>query len=250
MEVNRIYHGDCLELMKDIPNGSVDMILCDLPYGTIKGKNTKWDVIIPFDKLWEQYNRVIKPNCAIVLFGREPFTSLIVTSQINMYKHKWIWNKKQSGSYQNAKYSPLQLDEDIIVLGNGTVYYKPQMRQGVMRFKGGAKVNVIGGESLEKNEGYYSDQYYPINIIDLYNPKTDRIHPTQKPVELFEYLVKTYTDENFTVLDNCIGSGTTAVACLNTNRNFIGIEKDDKYFEIATKRVSEWKPAPKQEKLF
>lgn len=238
LQSNQIYLGDCLSVMQEIDDKSVDLILCDLPYGTIKGKHILWDTIIPFDKLWEQYERIIKDNCAIVLFGREPFTSLIISSNINLYKHKWIWNKKQSGSYHLSKFMPLQIDEDIIVMGRGTVGYFPQMRTGKMRFKGGAKKNAICGATLEQNVRYQSDQYYPTNIIDLYNPKTKRFHPTQKPTNLLEYLIKTYSKENDLIVDNCFGSGSTLVAAKNLNRQFIGIEKEEKYFNIAKERLN------------
>lgn len=228
--------GDCLELMKDIPDKSIDMILCDLPYGTTA---CKWDNIIPFEPLWKQYNRIIKDNGAIVLFGREPFTSKLITSNIKNYKHKWVWNKKQSGSFANAKYMPLQIDEDIVVFCSGRVNYYPIMRKGKMRKKGGSKKKLQTMEGLKNEYFSYNDIYYPINIIEFANckNKSERVHPTQKPVALLEYLIKTYTNENETVLDNCMGSGSTGVACINTNRNFIGIELDEDYFNIAKDRI-------------
>jgi len=229
--------GDCLERMKEIPDGSVDMILCDLPYGTTA---CKWDSVIPFEPLWEQYNRVIKDNGAIVLTAREPFTSLLLISNIKEYKHKWVWNKKQSGSFQNAKFMPLQIEEDILVFSNGKVNYYPQMRKGKMRTKGGCKKSNELFEGLKPNYSTVNDTYYPVNIIEIPNcgNKSQRVHPTQKPVALFEYLIKTYTNEGETVLDNCMGSGTTGVACKNLNRSFIGIEKDETYFKIAQDRIA------------
>ena len=230
--------GDCLELMKDIPDKSIDMILCDLPYGTTA---CKWDNVIPFEPLWEQYNRIIKDNGAIVLFGREPFTSKLITSNIKNYKHKWVWNKKQSGSYFNAKYMPLQIDEDIIVFCKLKVKYYPIMRRGKMRKKGGSKKQNQIANRLKTEYYTYSDLYYPTNILQIANcsNRSKNVHPTQKPVALLEYLIKTYTNENETVLDNCMGSGSTGVACINTNRNFIGIELDEDYFNIAKDRIED-----------
>lgn len=240
LELNKIYNEDCIGAngMCLIPDKSIDMILCDLPYGTTA---CKWDVIIPFDELWEQYNRIIKPHGAMVFTAREPFTSQLVNSNIRNYKHKWIWNKKQSGSPQNAKYMPLQIEEDIIVFCNEKVNYYPQMRKGKMRKRGGYnKSNGIMGEFQVGYENY-SDLYYPVNIIEMANPRIAKLHPTQKPVELFEYLITTYTQENDVVLDNCMGSGTTAIACMNTNRNYIGFENNVEYFEIIERRMVEYK---------
>lgn len=252
----KLYLGDCLNIMNDIPDHSIDMVLCDLPYGIT---SCSWDVVIPFEPLWEQYHRICKEHSPIVLFGREPFTSMMVCSNIKNYKHKWVWNKKQSGSFFNAKLMPLQIEEDIIVFspnyntttrmgGGNTVNYFPIMRKGKMRKRGGAstipKFVVCG---LKENYSNYSDMYYPTNILEFQNcsHKEDRVHPTQKPVELCEYLIRTYTKENDTVLDNCMGSGTTGVACLHTDRNFIGIEKEQKYFETAQKRIKEVEGATK-----
>jgi site-specific DNA-methyltransferase (adenine-specific) len=237
--VDYIQQGDCLELMKNIPDKSIDMILCDLPYGTTA---CKWDSIIPFEPLWEQYKRIIKDGGAIVLTAREPFTSLLVTSNIKWYKHKWVWNKKQSGSFQNAKYMPLQIEEDIIVFAKGKVNYYPQMRKGKMRKRGGAKEKSrVVGSGLQDGYENYSDLYYPTNIIELANPRKNKLHPTQKPVALCEWLIKAYTNENDLVLDNCMGSGSTCVAAINTNRHYIGFELEPHYFEIAQKRIEDAK---------
>jgi len=231
-----LYHGDCLEIMPLIPDKSIDMILCDLPYGTTQ---CKWDAVIDFNELWKQYKRIIKDNSAIVLFGREPFTSLMVTSNVQWYKHKLIWNKKQSGSPINAKYMPLQIDEDIIVFAKGKVNYYPKMRKGKMRKRGGYKEgNNIMGELKEGFENY-SDEYYPVNIIEFANPRTGKLHPTEKPVEVLETVIEYYTNKGDVVLDNTMGSGSTGVACVNLNRGIIGIEKDKIYFEIAKKRIYE-----------
>ena len=235
----KLINGECISEMKKIKDKSIDMILCDLPYGTT---DCKWDNIIPFDKLWEQYNRIIKDNGAIVLFGRDPFSSLLINSNLKGYKHKWIWNKKQSGSFHLAKYMPLQIQEDIIVFTkNGEkVNYYPIMRKGKMRKKGGAKPTEHFGNSLKQIEAHYSDEYYPVNIIEFPNcgNKSKLLHPTQKNTDMLEYLIKTYTKEEEIVLDNCMGSGSTGIACLNTNRKFIGIEKDKNYFDIAFKRIN------------
>ena len=240
LELNKIYNMDCLEGMKLIPDKSIDMILCDLPYGTTA---CKWDTIIPFEPLWEQYKRVIKPNGAIVLTAREPFTSMLITSNMKSYKHKWIWNKKQSGSFANAKYMPLQIEEDVVVFAYGKVNYFPVMRKGKMRKKGGSNKQIQSMSKFIRPDYYkYSDEYYPVNILDEFpncSNKKGREHPTQKPVAPFEYLIKTYTNESETVLDNCMGSGTTAVACINTNRNYIGFELSEEYCNIAEERIRE-----------
>ena len=227
-----LYQGDCLEVMKQIPDKSVDMILCDLPYGTT---SCPWDVVIPFDRLWEQYNRIIKDGGAIVLFGSEPFSSALRMSNIKNFKYDWVWNKKQTGNPFLAKKQPLKIHEIISVFN--TNIYCPIMRTGKMRTKGGSKesnIKVFGGTDKTQN-----DIYYPTSILDFPNcaNKSKKLHPTQKPVALMEYLIKTYTNENDTVLDNCMGSGTTGVACKHLNRSFIGIELDPNYFEIAKNRI-------------
>ena len=229
-----LYNGDCLEIMKNISDKSVDMILCDLPYGTTA---CKWDVIIPFEPLWEQYNRIIKDNGAIVLFGSEPFSSALRMSNIKNFKYDWIWNKKLAGNGILAKKQPLKIHENIMVF-NTTLYF-PQMTKGKLRKKMGLKESEItGGNSYCKET--YNDEYYPQTIQEFStaNMRKGRLHPTQKPVALLEYLIKTYTNENETVLDNCMGSGSTGVACVNTSRDFIGIELDKDYFNIAKQRIT------------
>ena len=231
-----------MELMQHIPDKSVDMILCDLPYGTT---DAKWDLELPIYKLWREYNRIIKDKGAIVLTCREPFTSKLVMSNLKMFKHKWIWNKKLTGNFALAKYMPLQIEEDILVFCKNTVNYYPIMRKGKARSKGTKTPNdekrseTVSG--LRNNNPYeIYDEYYPVNILEF--PNTDRkniSHPTQKPVSLFRYLIKTYTNEGELVLDNCIGSGTTAVACKQANRNFIGIELSQEYVDIANKRLQQ-----------
>jgi site-specific DNA-methyltransferase (adenine-specific) len=244
MELNQVYHMDCLEGMKGIADKSVDMILCDLPYQVT---SCSWDILIPFDKLWQQYERIIKPNGAIVLTAREPFTSALVMSNTKRYKHKWVWNKKQSGSFLNAKHMPMQIEEDIMVFAYGKVNYYPIMRTGKMRVKGGAKKDNGMFVDLGSRYKTYNDQYYPTNILEFPNcsNKAENLHPTQKPVALFEYLIKTYTNEGETVLDNCAGSGTTAIACINTNRNYILYEKEEKYYQIIQERIKKHVYQPK-----
>jgi DNA modification methylase len=236
-EKMRLIHGDCLEKMKDIPDKSIDMILCDLPYGTTA---CKWDVVIPFEPLWEQYKRIIKDRGAIVLFGSEPFSSYLRMSNIKQYKYDWVWNKKLAGNGILAKIQPLKIHENIHVFHSG-IYY-PQKTTGKLRSKMGLKTSELNnGDGIKCVDEYKNNQYYPVSIQEygIGNLRKGRLHPTQKPVALLEYLIKTYTLEGETVLDNCIGSGSTGIACLNTKRNFIGIEKDDKYFEIAKKRIEE-----------
>ena len=230
-----LYNGDCLEIMKQIENKSIDAIICDLPYGSTQ---CKWDTIIPFDKLWGQYNRIIKTNGAIVLFGAEPFSSLLRVSNIKNFKYDWIWDKKKAPNFRGVKSQPLIPYEVISVFNTNT--YNPQMTKGKMRQKGGYysehEQALSSGTKAKIN-----DEYYPKAILEFTKAdnKDSKLHPTQKSLDLMEYLIKTYTNEGDTILDNCMGSGTTGVACINTNRNFIGIEMDAKYFEIAKKRIYE-----------
>ena len=231
MELNKIYNEECIEGMKKIPDKSIDMILCDLPYGTTA---CKWDTIIPFEPLWEQYERVIKDNGAIVLTASQPFTTKLIDSNIDLFRNCWVWNKKISGNPLLAKHQPLKVHEDICVFSKKRHNYYPQMRKGKMRKKGGGRSKLFDMEMSAK----YSDEYYPISIIEFSNAKRG-VHPTQKPVALFEYLIKTYTNEGETVLDNCMGSGTTAIAAINTNRNYIGFELDEGYYNASIERIKE-----------
>lgn len=226
--------GDYLQLMKQIPDKSVDMILCDPPYGTTA---CKWDSIIPFDKMWESLNRVIKPNGGVVLFSAEPFTAKLICSNINNYRHKWVWNKNNSCGFATVNIRPFQVCEDIIVFGKNKVNYYPIIEtRGEPRKKGG----------YSKSDDYdliptssKNNVYYPKNLLNQFpnNNHSNNFHPTQKPVALLQYLIKTYTKENETVLDFTMGSGSTGVACKLTNRNFIGIELDKEYFDIAKQRI-------------
>lgn len=230
-----LWQGDCLEIMKEIPDHSVDLILCDLPYGTTQ---CKWDTIIPFNQLWIEYNRVIAPDKAIVLFGGEPFSSALRMSNIKQYKYDWKWDKKQCGNPLNAKRQPLKTYEDIIVF-NAKSYY-PQMRTGKLRKKGGLTKQPEHTGKVDLEYCTYNDQYYPTAILEFSNAhKSGKVHPCQKPVDLLKYLVRTYTGENEIILDNCMGSGSTGVAALNTNRRFIGIELDPTYCGIAKQRILE-----------
>lgn len=235
--------GDCLEKMKKIPNGSIDMILCDLPYGTTA---CKWDNIIPFEPLWEQYERIIKDNGAIVLFGSEPFSSKLRTSNLKNYRYDWIWEKSLGANPLLCKKQPMKYHENISVFYKKQSTYNPQMVKGKMRNK---KPVTWGNKKDEIYNGSLSSFNGKDNVNDLYYPRSyqyfsnanqkEKLHPTQKPVALLEYLIKTYTDEDEIVLDNCMGSGSTGVACINTNRRFIGIELDKKYFNISVKRIYE-----------
>ena len=235
IDLNKIYNEDCLEGMKRIQDGSIDMILCDLPYGTTA---CKWDTIIPFEPLWKQYERIIKGNGAIVLTASQPFTTSLISSNIKHFKYCWVWNKKLAGNGILAKIQPLKIHEDIVVFGKGKINYFPSMRKGKARYKGGIK-DKHGTFSNAESEKVWSDEYYPTSILEFSGAgmRTGRTHPTQKPIALFEYLIKTYTNEGDIVLDNCMGSGTTAIACINTGRNYIGFELDKQYCDIANERV-------------
>jgi len=239
LDQNRIIliHDDCLHAMNAIKPSAIDLIFADLPYGTTQ---CKWDTVIPFQPLWIHFNRIAKSRIPFVFTAREPFTSVLVQSNITKYHHKWVWNKKQSGSFQTAKYMPLQIEEDVIVFGDRPNYY-PQMRTGRMRQRGGASQtnNAMGDNGLTAGYENWSDQYFPTNILDIANPRRNKLHPTEKPLELMEYLIKTYSKPNDTVLDPVMGSASTGAACVNLNRKFIGIEKDENYFNIAVQKIKE-----------
>ena len=229
-----LLQGDCLELMKNIPTKSVDMVCCDLPFGITQNK---WDKVIPFEPLWEQYHRIVKDNGAIVLFSQMPFTAELVHSNIKNFKYMWIWYKHYCRGFLNAKKQPLRTTEHICVFYKNQCTYNPAMRTGKYRSKGGGFKN---SDCYGAYEGVTStnDQYYPVDILDFAGVSVSKLlHPTQKPTALLEYLIKTYTNHGETVLDNCMGSGSTGVACVNTNRNFIGIELDENYFNIAKERI-------------
>lgn len=231
--------GDCLELMKYIPDGSVDMVLTDPPYGTTA---CKWDSVIPFEPMWEQLKRIIKPNGAIVLFGSEPFSSHLRMSNIKQYKYDWVWDKKKSGNIFLAKHQPMKTFENILIFSKEKHHYFPIMkpREKIKKSKNYGTGEAIGGNRAAEDKVYTYKEKYPIAILEFSNAsQKGKVHPTQKPVALLEYLIKTYTQESETVLDFTMGSGSTGVACVNTGRKFIGIEMDDNYFNIAKKRIQE-----------
>ena len=238
MDKVKLLHGDCLELMKDIPDKSIDMILCDLPYGTTA---CKWDIVIPFEPLWEQYERVIKDNGAIVLTASQPFTSALVMSNPKLFKYEWVWDKVKPSTGLHAKHQPLRQHESVLIFSKGKVPYKPIMTKANDRKETITSSNgeAFGGAKVTRrhdNKG----KSYPRSILTLSNAnQRGKVHPTQKPVALFEYLIKTYTNEGETVLDNCAGSFTTAVACDNTNRNWICMEKEEKYCNIGLTRIND-----------
>lgn len=232
--------GDCLERMKEIPSGSVDMILADPPYGTTA---CKWDSIIPLEPMWEQLKRVIKHNGAIVMTASQPFTSVLVCSNIKMFKYDWTWRKPKGTGHLNAKRQPMRDKEDVVVFCSGQTIYNPQMTSGAP-YKDKAGKNHDARTSMTDSYGAYTNfrndndgKRYPKQVLEFGVVERNTVHPTQKPVTLMEYMIKTYTDEDETVLDFTMGSGTTGVACANTGRKFIGIEMDDKYFDVAKNRI-------------
>lgn len=241
----QLLKGDCLKLMKDIPDFSVDAIITDPPYGTTA---CKWDSVIPFDLMCEQLNRIIKPNGAIVLFGSEPFSSALRMSNIKMYKYDWIWEKSKAQHFAQAPYRPMTIHENIIIFSNGgtsknaitRMKYIPQGLKSFNKIVLGKKAKHSEHRIRKTDQKNYIQEFtnYPNTLIRI-NSESKNVHPTQKPIALMEYLIKTYTNEGEVVLDFTMGSGSTGVACINTNRNFIGIEKDNKYFEIAQKRTQE-----------
>lgn len=251
MKLNKIYNEDCLgdkELetgMWRIPDKSVDMILCDLPYGTTRNK---WDSIIPLDKLWNHYNRIIKDNGAIVLTAQTPFDKVLGCSNLKMLKYEWIWNKQIGTGFLNAKKMPLKSHENILVFYKKPPTYNPQMTEADLSKNKPQKedkqksTNYGSVDTVKYSKDYDNTKRYPLTILS-YNKSAgelnsvNRIHPTQKPVELFDYLIKTYTNEGEIVLDSCMGSGTTAIACINANRNYIGFELEEEYYIKANKRI-------------
>lgn len=226
--------GDCLELMKSIPDGSVDMVMTDMPYNMTA---CKWDCAIDLDALWVEIKRIVKPSAAIVMTAAQPFTSVLVTSNLSMYRHQWVWNKNNSAGFATAKIRPFAICEDVLVFGKNKVDYYPQMRKGKLRKKGGySSSDNYGIKPTVK----MCDEYYPKNLIEISNAsQMGKQHPTQKPVALMEYLIKTYTKEHDVVIDMFMGSGSTGVAAINTNRKFIGIELDPDYFKIAEDRINQ-----------
>lgn len=257
IEPNSIINGDCLEVMKFIPDKSIDCVICDLPYGITA---CKWDTVIPFEPLWEQYKRIIKPNGAIVLFGSQPFTSAIVMSNPKWFKYEWIWEKGRASGFVHAKNKPMKAHENILIFSKGTTVhatqsinrmnYFPQLEVGKQYKRKHTSVNTgnlnhamsksnlnfVG--SVNENDG----TRYPRSVLSFSMHNVGNIHPTQKPVALIEYLIKTYTQEGELILDNTAGSGTLAIAAINTNRRYICIEKDEHYFEVMRTRIANHDP--------
>lgn len=243
MQLDYIKQGDCLELMNEIPDSSIDMILCDLPYGTTKNK---WDSTIPLDKLWEHYKRIITPNGCIALFSQTPFDKVLGNSNLKMLKYEWIWEKPRATGMLNCHHAPMKCHENILIFSNGAaspikdkskrMIYNPQFTDG--------KPYISNSGSKSTNYG----KYHPITTVNdgkryprdvqIFKHDKQKLHPTQKPVALLEYLIKTYTNEGGAVLDNCMGSGSTIVACINTNRHYIGYELNEQYFKIAEDRIN------------
>lgn len=239
-----LFHGDCLEVMKEIPDGSVDMVLTDPPYGTTA---CKWDYVIPFEPMWEQLKRITKKNGAIVMTASQPFTSILVTSNLKMFKYCWVWEKSKASNFLQAGYMPLKAHEDVVVFcGGNKPTYNPQMTDG-KPYSGEKRAGKKGSNSEVVNKvpnpkfrnGSADGKRKPRTVQYFKTPESEgkTQHPTQKPVALMEYLIKTYTNEGETVLDFTMGSGTTGVACKNLNRNFVGIELDEGYFKIAEERI-------------
>lgn len=228
--------GDCLELMGEIKDKSIDLILCDLPYGITRNK---WDIIIPFNKLWQQYNRIIKENGAIILFGNQPFTSHLIISNEKMFRYTMVWVKNKFSDFLNAKRKPMKTNEDICVFYKKQPIYNPQytFSEPYIRWNTQEAVDKQTNYNSHKCNIAQSDgRRLPTTVLH-FNRVERPLHPTQKPVDLLEWLINTYTNEGDTVLDNCMGSGSTGVACKNANRNFIGFELDEKYFNIAKERI-------------
>ena len=237
IELDKIYNEDCLEGMKRIPDGSVDAIICDLPYGTTE---CVWDSIIPFDKLWVQYRRIVKTRGAICLFGSEPFSTKLRMSNLKEFRYDWIWDKERGGNFPLAKFQPMKSHEIISVFGIESPNYYPQMDKGKpYKVKGRARRCEMLGRSPASNYCAPADNdgdRFPLSI-QTFSRDSDSFHPTQKPVDLLRYLIRTYSNEGDTILDNCMGSGTTAVACIKEKRHFIGFELNQEYFDKACKRI-------------
>lgn len=236
MEIDYISCGDCLKLMKDIPDDSIDMILCDLPYGNTRNK---WDSIIPFDLLWEQYERIIKENGVIALFGDGMFTAQLLNSNPKLWRYNLIWDKQRGCDFLNANVKPLKCHEDIAIFYKKKPIYnkQPWFSRPYKRQKNGTLSDNYG----DRKEAYSESKDGARNPLTILSFSRDgnRVHPTQKPIDLLEYLIKTYTNEGDVVLDNCMGSGSTCVAAVNTNRHYIGFELDEQYFDIACQRLDE-----------
>ena len=232
MKIDNIYNMACLEGMKQIPDGTIDAVICDLPYGTTRNQ---WDSVIPLDQLWTEYRRITKPNAAIVLFGQQPFTSALLMSNPQNFRYEWIWQKSRATGHLNAKKMPMKIHENVLILYDTLPTYKPRFTKGepyVSHCDGNSTNYGYQAGAVIVNEGIR----YPQDILN-FTSEMDTIHPTQKPVDLLRYLVLTYTNEGDTVLDNCMGSGTTAIACIKEKRHFIGFELNKDYYDKAVRRI-------------
>ena len=232
MKIDNIYNMDCLEGMKQIPDGTIDAVICDLPYGTTRNQ---WDSVIPLDQLWTEYRRITKPNAAIVLFGQQPFTSALLMSNPQNFRYEWIWQKSRATGHLNAKKMPMKIHENVLIFYDTLPTYNPQFTKGkpyVNHYNSHSSNYGCQTSGTNINEGIR----YPQDILN-FTSEMDTIHPTQKPVDLLRYLVLTYTNEGDTVLDNCMGSGTTAIACIKEKRHFIGFELNKDYYDKAVRRI-------------
>lgn len=229
------YNGDCLEVMKLIPDKSVDMVLCDLPYGTTRNQ---WDSVIPMDALWEQYHRIVRGGGATVLFAQYPFNFVLGCSNLKEFRYQWIWRKNHPTGFLNANRQPMKCHEDVLVFCDQGAPYNPQVSQCAPRRLSGVSTTSTNYGKHHSMPTKMVTERMPWDVIDFDTNADEKIHPTQKPVPLCEYLIRTYTDEGMTVLDNCMGSGTTGVAAVQCNRNFIGIEKDPSYYQKAIERIN------------
>lgn len=246
IELNKIYNEDCLEGMKRIPDGSVDCIVCDLPYGTTRNQ---WDSVIPIDELWLQYKRIIKKNGAVVLFSQMPFTAILACSNLQMLKYELVWQKSNSTGFLNSKFAPMKIHENILIFSKSSacfvknktqaMTYNPQMIKGNKPYvckRNGTKSKKYDYKNLSSCTTVSNGDRFPTDIVFFGNDK-EKLHPTQKPVALIQYLIRTYSNEGDTILDNCMGSGTTAIACIKEKRNFIGFELNKEYYNKACKRI-------------
>lgn len=234
LKLNRIYNMDCLEGMKYIKNKSIDMILCDLPYGTTA---CSWDIIIPFNLLWDQYERIIKDNGVIVLTAQEPFASKLILSNEKMFRYDLIWEKTKPVGFFNAKKMPLRSHENILVFYKRLPAYNPELQDCNKKVKRPGNDTVYGTSRSKNNEYVMTKTGYPRSVLKFSNVMKEQLHPTQKPLDMFEWLINLYTNEGEIILDNCMGSGTTAIACINTNRRFTGFELDKNYYDLSKERI-------------
>lgn len=235
--INKTFLGDCLEVMPSLSDKSIDMVLCDLPYGTL---SCKWDIIIPFVPLWDNYKRIVKKDKAVALFASQPFSSALVMSNLPMFKYELIWDKKIPSGMCNAKIQPMRQHENILVFFTGNSWYNPQKSKRDTFIKSGGMSGSLsaGAKGLKRLATKTYEDKYPTTLLQFDKVRKGSLHPTQKPLDLIEYLIKTYTNEGDIVLDNCAGSGTTGIACLNTNRKYVLIEKEKENYEIIQKRLA------------